>query len=89
LGNLSLIESPTSHKHHWLDRYSKLNENNNDDDTTTKTMQISLKTYNKLQRFSRKQHSEDYPLSYDEIIESLVSFWNEKHDTKISYFQNT
>jgi hypothetical protein len=77
VGNLAVIEFPTSKERYWLGRYSKLNDN---DTNTTKTMQISLKTYNKLQEFSRKQHLEDYPLSYDEIIESLVSFWNKKRD---------
>ena len=58
-----------------------------DDSTTnntttycTKIMRITPETFEKLRDFSHKYH--DQPISYDEIIEELCSFYNEHHEQK-------
>jgi hypothetical protein len=63
-----------------LGKMSKLIEKSNDTTTTTKIMQISLHSWELLQNHSRKYH--DQPISYDEIIKELCSFYNEKHEQK-------
>ena len=56
------------------------NNNDNDDNNNKKIMQISIKTYSRLQEFSRKHHN--IPTSYDDLMIELVDFWNEKHEQK-------
>jgi hypothetical protein len=53
-----------------------------DDDlpTTYKTMKISYNIYEKLRDHSHKYH--DQPISYDEIIDELCTFYNEQHEKK-------
>jgi hypothetical protein len=59
-----------------LGKMSNLIQNDN----KTKTMQISLHTFELLQKHSRKYNSQ--PISYDEIIEELCTFYNEQHEQK-------
>ena len=75
------------------------NNNNNeieddvveDDSTTnnttycTKIIRITPETFELLKFHSHKYH--DQPISYDEIIEELCTFYNENHETK--YFHLT
>ena len=57
-------------------------DNNEDDDDfpTYKTMKISYNIYEKLRDHSHKYH--DQPISYDEIIDELCTFYNEQHKPK-------
>jgi hypothetical protein len=55
-----------------------INQSNNN--TTTKTMQISLHSFELLQNHSRKFHNQ--PMPYDDIIEELCNYWNENHEQK-------
>ena len=55
-------------------------QNDNTTIPQTKTMQIYLETYSKLQKFSRRNHS--VPASYDDLIIELIDFYNEKNETK-------
>jgi hypothetical protein len=69
-----------------------IEQNNNDndeweDDTTTnnntyftKIMRITPQTYERLRDFSHKYHSQ--PISYDEIFQELLNFYNKEHDQK-------
>ena len=41
---------------------------------------ISLDTFELLKNHSRKYYNQ--VMSYDEIIEELCTFWNEKHEQK-------
>ncbi len=67
------------------------NNNNNDnewaedDDATsniyhTKIMRITPKTFERLRDFSHKYHPQ--PISYDEIFQELLDFYNKEHDQK-------
>ena len=46
----------------------------------TKTMIISLDTFELLKNHSRKYYNQ--VMNYDEIIEELCTLWNEKHEQK-------
>lgn len=59
-----------------------------DDDTITnntyysKIMRITPQTFEKIREYSYKYHNQ--PISYDEIFQELLDFYNEKH--QIKYF---
>jgi hypothetical protein len=69
-----------------------INQSDNDDDyveddsttnnTTycTKIMRITPEIFEKLREFSHKYHNQ--PISYDEIIDELCTFYNEQHKPK-------
>jgi hypothetical protein len=46
----------------------------------TKIMKITPQTYERLKDFSHKYHSQ--PISYDEIFQELLNFYNKEHDQK-------
>ena len=46
----------------------------------TRVVRITEQTWQKLKVFSRKEH--DQPISYDDIFEELVDFYNIKHEIK-------
>jgi len=49
-----------------------------DQSKKTKTMEISLSSWELLNEYSKKYHtSEEYPVYYDRCIQELCSFWNE------------
>jgi len=48
----------------------------------TKIMRITPGTFEKLRDFSHKWHKQ--PISYDEIIDELCTFYDEQH--KLKYF---
>ena len=82
-----LIEDPTTdddnnNKRFRLGKKSNLVPISEDTSTNTKvkTMQISLHSWELLKNHSRKYHAQ--PMLYDEIIEELCTFWNEKHEQK-------
>jgi hypothetical protein len=50
------------------------------DDNKTKIMQISKHSFELLQNHSHKYH--DQPISYNECIEELCTFYNEQHGQK-------
>jgi hypothetical protein len=56
-----------------------------DNNNKTKIMQISLHSFNLLCNHSHKYH--DQPISYDECIEELCTFYNKEHQT--NYFHLT
>ena len=56
------------------------NNDYDDDFLTYKTMKISYNIYEKLRDHSHKYH--DQPISYDEIIDELCTFYNEEHERK-------
>lgn len=47
---------------------------------TTRVIKITEQTWEKLRGFSHHYH--DQPITYDEIIEELVDFYNKEHDQK-------
>ena len=46
----------------------------------TRVVKITEHTWEKLRDFSSKYHEQ--PISYDDIFEELVDFYNEKHEKK-------
>ncbi len=55
-------------------------------DQKTKTMEISIHSFQLLQDHSRKYHSAaDQPVSYDECIIELCNYWNE-HNSPYTHF---
>ena len=48
--------------------------------TKTRTMKISEPVYELLRNHSRKYY--DQPISYDEILEELCTFYNQHHEQK-------
>ena len=49
---------------------------------TTKTMEISIRSFQLLQSHSKNYHSvEDQPISHDQCIYELCNFWNEQHNS--------
>jgi hypothetical protein len=56
--------------------------NKSDTVKKTKTMEISIHSFKLLQDHSKKYHSaEEQPVSYDQCIYELCSFWNEQHNS--------
>jgi hypothetical protein len=65
--------------------------NNNDiveDDSSTnkttdhnKILRITPNTFERLRQYSARNHSKQ-PISYDEIFNELLDFYNEKHEQK-------
>ncbi len=53
----------------------------------TKIMRISPDTFEKLRDFSHKWHEQ--PISFDEIIDELCSFYEEKHEKKWYYLEGS
>jgi hypothetical protein len=78
LGSSISIESPDK-KLFKLGKMSNLVED--DKSKITKTISISLHSFELLCNHSRKYHTpEEQPISYDQCIEELCTFYNEKHE---------
>jgi hypothetical protein len=82
MGNSFSIETPDK-KYFRLGKMSKLVQEN-DESTINRTMGISLKVYNLLSEFNRKNSGDNFLLSYNEIISMLIEYWNLNHKD-ISY----
>ncbi|HET7642207.1 MAG TPA: hypothetical protein VFK40_01760 [Nitrososphaeraceae archaeon] len=70
-------------------KLSKMGNKSNLVDPTkkTKTMEISLNSWELLNEHGKKFHdAEEYPVSYDTCIQELCSFWNEKHNSPYMHF---
>ena len=92
LGNLTglkpIISNPTNTTNTTTTTTTLDLENDKefDDDITTidtyysKIMRITPQTYERLREYSHKYHNQ--PISYDEIFQELLDFYNEKHEVK-------
>ena len=63
----------SNNNHEWED---------DDDNNTcyTKIMRITSQTFERLRDFSHKYHLQ--PISYDDIFQELLDFYNKEHDQK-------
>jgi ABC-type phosphate/phosphonate transport system ATPase subunit len=78
LGSSIIIEDTANEKFFKLGKMSSLIS---DKSTMTKTISISLHSFELLQNHSSKYHTlEEQPISYDEIIQEVCNFYNKEHD---------
>jgi hypothetical protein len=81
LGNSFSIEDTANKKFFKLGKMSSLVEG--DKSKITKTISISLTSWELLQNHSAKYYTlEEQPISYDEIIQEVCNFYNEKNEQK-------
>ena len=87
LANLSVIESSTGNKRHWLGRYSKLNDNDTTTTTTkkkTRVIRISNDLHKKLFEHASRYYNHE---PYEVIISDLLDCY-QKHNKDLRWYNN-
>ena len=81
MANLSVIESPTDNKSHWLGRRSQMNDNNKSNKKKTRVIRISTDLHIKLCEHASRYYNHD---PYEVIISDLLDCY-QKHnqDTRL------